>query len=75
MNHGGARPGAGRKKMTDTVPVCWRISPQANEWIRKQADEQGVTIARIVDELIKSFEEQAELQVYESSFLDEMGMA
>lgn len=58
---GGLRPGAGRKKMTDTVPVCWRISPQANEWIRKQASEQGVTIARIVDELIAAFEEQSEM--------------
>lgn len=53
MSKGGVREGAGRKKMTDTVPVCWRISPQANEWIRKQAFEQGVTIARIVDDLIK----------------------
>lgn len=71
---GGLRPGAGRKKMTDAVPVCWRISPQANEWIRKQAEEQGVTIARIVDELIKAFEEQAELRD-EASILDDMGMA
>ena len=59
MASGGARPGAGRKKMTDAVPVCWRISPQANEWIRRQAQDQGVTIARIVDELVKSFEEQS----------------
>lgn len=75
MSHGGSRPGAGRKKMTDAVPVCWRISPQANAWIRKQAEEQGVTIARIVDELIKTFEEQAELQAYEAAYLDEIGMA
>lgn len=59
MSHGGARPGAGRKKMTDAVPVSWRIRPQAIEWIRRQAEEQGVTIARIVDELIKTFEELA----------------
>lgn len=59
MASGGARPGAGRKKMTDAVPVCWRISPLANDWIRRQAQDQGVTIARIVDELVKSFEEQS----------------
>lgn len=59
MARGGVREGAGRKKMTDAVPVCWRISPQANEWIRRQAQDQGVTIARIVDELVKSFEEQS----------------
>lgn len=59
MGRGGVREGAGRKKMTDTVPVCWRISQQANEWIRRQAEEQGVTVAKIVDELVKSFEEMA----------------
>lgn len=59
MNRGGSRPGAGRKKMTDTVPVCWRISRESNEWIRKQADEHGVTIARIVDELVSVFENVA----------------
>lgn len=53
MARGGVREGAGRKKMTDTVPVCWRISRESNEWIRKQAEEQGVTISRIVDELVK----------------------
>ena len=53
MSKGGVREGAGRKKMTDTVPVCWRISRESNEWIRRQAEEQGVTIARIVDELVK----------------------
>ena len=59
MSHGGSRSGAGRKKMADTVPVCWRITPKANEWIRRQAEEQGVTIAKIVDELVKSFEGMA----------------
>ena len=57
MARGGVREGAGRKKMTDTVPVCWRISRESNEWIRRQAEEQGVTIAMIVDELVKTFEE------------------
>lgn len=57
MSKGGVREGAGRKKMTDTVPVCWRISRESNEWIRKQAEEQGVTIAQIVDKLVKNFEE------------------
>lgn len=57
MSHGGARPGAGRKKMTDAVPVCWRISRKANGWIRRQAKEQGVSVGAIVDELVKTFEE------------------
>lgn len=59
---GGKREGAGRKGYADAnemTPVCWRISRQAKAWISEQAKEQGVTTARIIDELIRSFEEQA----------------
>ena len=59
-SRGGARPGAGRKKMRDTVPVCWRISPQANEWIRGQAKEQGVSIAAVLDILVSPFSDTRE---------------
>ena len=41
------------------VPVCWRISREANEWIRRQAKEQGVSVAAIVDELVETYEELA----------------
>lgn len=74
MGHGGARPGAGRKKMSDTVPVCWRISSMANEWIRAKAETQGVTVGRIIDELVRTFEETAEQTAYEQAYLEEMGM-
>lgn len=58
MTHGGARPGAGRKASTpDTMAVNWRVSRPAKAWIKTQAMEQGVSIATILDELIKSFEE------------------
>lgn len=57
---GGARDGAGRKAYApDVVPVSWRISASAKEWISMQAQEQGVTVARIVDELISLFEEKS----------------
>ena len=57
---GGARAGAGRKPIgRESIAVSWRISPQAKEWILIQAREQGVPIADILDELIRSFEEQA----------------
>lgn len=62
MTHGGARPGAGRKKMTDTVPVCWRISKETNDWIRSQAEEQGVTVREIIDELVKTFEDASQAE-------------
>ena len=62
MTHGGARPGAGRKKMTDTVPVCWRISKETNDWIRSQAEELGVTVREIIDELVKTFEDASQAE-------------
>ena len=55
---GGARAGAGRKPY-GTILVSWRLSSSAKEWIKAQAQEQGVTTARIIDELIASFEEHA----------------
>lgn len=59
MTHGGARPGAGRKASTpDTTAVNWRVSGSAKAWMKEQAMTQGVSIATILDELIKSFEEQ-----------------
>lgn len=58
MTHGGARQGAGRKASTpDTMAVNWRVSRSAKAWMKTQAMEQGVSIATILDELIKSFEE------------------
>lgn len=52
MPHGGKREGAGRKKSATSVPVHWRISPEAKEWITSQAKEQGVSIEKVIDRLI-----------------------
>lgn len=61
MTHGGARPGAGRKRSPrDTKTVSWRLSSYAREWITRQADEQGVTSGEIIDILIQNFEGQTE---------------
>lgn len=55
---GGKRVGAGRKASTpDTTAVNWRVSGSAKAWMKEQAMTQGVSIATILDELIKSFEE------------------
>ncbi len=59
MTHGGARPGAGRKRSPrETKTVSWRLSNYAREWITRQAAEQGVSSGEIIDELIRSFEAQ-----------------
>lgn len=70
MASGGARQGAGRKASPDKgVLIGWRISPHAREWITRQAEEQGVSTRVIIDELIKSFEKNAEQDAYEALIL------
>lgn len=60
MARGGARPGAGRRQSgPDSIQVNWRVSETAKAWIVGQAREQGVSVAAIVDELVKTFEEVA----------------
>jgi hypothetical protein len=57
---GGARTGAGRKAIPfDTIAVRWVVKPETKEWLKAQAKQQGVSIAVILDELIKTFEEVA----------------
>ena len=56
---GGKREGAGRKRRNNVL-VSWRISPESREWIMNQAQEQGVPIGAIIDELIRSFASLAE---------------
>lgn len=59
--HGGARAGAGRKPSTpDTTQVNWRVSERAKHWMKRQAMEQRVSIATILDILIDTFIEGAE---------------
>lgn len=60
MASGGKREGAGRKPIgPKTVCVNWRVSESAKRWMKEMAMDQGVNIAVILDQLIKSFEEQA----------------
>lgn len=56
---GGKREGAGRKRRNNVL-VSWRISPESREWIMNQAQEQGVSIGVIIDELVRSFNALAE---------------
>jgi hypothetical protein len=58
-NWGGRREGAGRKRRNNVL-VSWRISPESREWIMNQAQEQGVPIGAIIDELVAAFKEFAE---------------
>jgi len=67
MPHGGSRPGAGRRSSgPDSVQVNWRVSEKAKAWIVTQAKVQDVSVAAIVDELIRSFEEARDHKVLQS---------
>lgn len=56
MEHGGARPGAGRKKLNHSVLYA-RLKEEDKEFITSLADEMGVTVGDIVHELVESFKE------------------
>ena len=58
MTHGGARAGAGRKAVAleeKRVTLAARVTPKTKQWIDEQAVVQGVSIGRIVDELVRAF--------------------
>lgn len=60
---GGRRAGAGRPAMNEKdkrVIMAMTVSQEARDWIRHQASEQGVSSGRIVEELIKSFEDSCQ---------------
>ena len=62
MTHGGARPGAGRKAIHPEqrrVTLGARVTPQTKEWLADMAAEQGVTIGRIIEDLVASFMDES----------------
>lgn len=65
MAHGGARPGSGRRQSgPDSIQVNWRVSENAKAWIVGQAKERGISVAAIVDELVKVFEDAIVLEEF-----------
>lgn len=62
MTHGGARRGAGRKAIHPEqrrVTLGARVTPQTKNWLADMAAEQGVTIGRIIEELVASFMDES----------------
>lgn len=56
MEHGGARPGAGRKRLDHEV-LYVRIKAEDKEFITSLADEMGVKVGDIIHQLIEAFKE------------------
>ncbi len=66
MAHGGAREGAGRKAVAiqdKRVTLGARVTPQTKRWLESQAFEQGVSIGRIVEELVRAFVDGTENEI------------
>lgn len=62
MTRGGARPGAGRKAIAPEdrrVQLGARVRPQTKDWLADMAAEQGVTIGRVIEELVASFMDES----------------
>ena len=56
--HGGAREGAGRKKLAHDekrLAIAMRVKPSYKAWLQDQAAQQGESIGRIVEVLIDNF--------------------
>ena len=56
MPRGGHRPGAGRTPLPEDVKrhkITIRIKPEAADWLRAQADSQGQTIERLIEEAMQ----------------------
>lgn len=57
MTHGGARPGAGRKAIGPErvrIQLGARVLPEAKAWLDEQAKEQGVSVGRIIENIVFS---------------------
>ena len=63
MARGGKRDGAGRKAMHPDgrlVTIAARVAPDVIQWIREQASVQGVSMGRIIEECVRSFDKLAQ---------------
>ncbi len=61
MNHGGARKGAGRKRMpceAKRVPIAMRVSPACNDWLRDKAMEYDLSLGEMVEQMMHLWREQ-----------------
>lgn len=60
MSRGGRRAGAGRPALMaheKRVQMSISVAPETKEWMLRMAQDQGVPMGIILEELIKHFEE------------------
>lgn len=59
MEHGGARPGAGRPAKGN-VNLFAYVSPEDRDFIKGLAKESGASVGEVIHKLCESFKESAE---------------
>lgn len=60
MSRGGAREGAGRKKM-GLQSISVRVSSEVAEWLAKERERRGVNNRIIIEELVRAEAEKNEI--------------
>lgn len=53
--HGGARPGAGRKKSGRNAALSCTIKPENKEYLEQRAKETGLTVTEVLEAIIETF--------------------
>ena len=53
--HGGARPGAGRKKSGRSATLSFTIKPENKEYLEQRAKKTGLTVTEVLETIIELF--------------------
>lgn len=56
--HGGARPGAGRKKGEETVQFGCRLKVETKQFLQDQAAQAGITVTEVLETIIQIFKDE-----------------
>lgn len=53
--HGGSRPGAGRKRGGRSATLSITIKPENKEYLEQRAKETGLTVTEVLEAIIETF--------------------
>ena len=56
--HGGSRPGAGRKKGEETVQFGCRLKVETKQFLQDQAAAAGITVTEVLETIIQIFRDE-----------------
>lgn len=53
MTHGGARPGAGRKKKENNVYLAIRVDAEVADYIRRIAMQESISYGAVIERMVQ----------------------